>query len=302
MEKSNVEPCLAVLGSPSILAQENQKKDRFMSRIILEEAIRRMTVEGWCVLDSVIPPDEVQGVRDAILEIAQLGPDADKPRIGIGGLVAKTRNFAPYVAEERLLGVARARLGTPVRISMTHGIVTRPGYGRANWHGDWPFSLRQDQSVLHPYPSDVPMHITTLWALTEFSSATGGTAIVPGSHRFGNNPSGDNGYDENVAAPSELQPCLEPGDVLMIDSRIWHTNGDNISNQTRVGMAVRYPPWLLKINVRTAGRSQYERAIAEPGQRGDDVIPITPEQYEALPEQAKPLLRHIVIGQKVKTV
>ncbi len=271
-----------------------------MARVSVDEAIRRVSVEGWCVLDSVIPPGEVAGVREAVLEVSRRERDADKPRIGIGGLIAKTQAFAPYVAEERLLGVAHARLGTPVRISMTHGIVTAPGYGRANWHGDWPFSLRQDQKVLHPYPIDAPMHITTLWALTEFSAATGGTAIVPGSHRFGNNPSGDNGYGEHEPVPSELQPHMDPGDVLMIDSRIWHTNGDNISDRTRVGMAVRYAPWWYNIHVLTAGMRQYEEGAAERGLRADDVIPITPEQYESLPDPVKPLLRHIVIGQKVR--
>ncbi len=271
-----------------------------MPNVSVDEAIRRVTVEGWCVLDSVIPPAEVGGVREAVLDVSRREPDAGKPRIGIGGLIAKTQAFAPYVAEERLLGVAHARLGAPVRISMTHGIVTAPGYGRANWHGDWPFSLRQDQKVLHPYPADAPMHVTTLWALTEFSAATGGTAIVPGSHRFGNNPSGDNGYGEHAPAPSELQPHLDPGDVLMIDSRVWHTNGDNVSDRTRVGMAVRYAPWWFNIHVLTPGLSQYERTMGERGTRGDDVMPITPEQYTALPDAVKPLLRHVVIGQKVR--
>ena len=269
-------------------------------RVSVEEAIRRVAVEGWCVLDSVIPPDKVANVRDAVLEVSRKGPDAGKPRIGIGGLIAKTQEFAPYIAEERLLGVAHARLGKPIRISMTHGIVTEPGYGRANWHGDWPFSLRQDTKVLHPYPIDVPMHITTLWALTEFSENTGGTLIVPGSHRFRNNPSGDNGYGEHETVPSEMQPRMEPGDVLMIDSRVWHTNGDNVSNNTRVGMAVRYAPWWFNIHVLTAGLSQYEQAAVASGVRGDDVIPLTPAQYERLPDRLKPLLRHAVIGYKVQ--
>ena len=86
----------------------------------------------------------------------------------------------------------------------------------------------------------------------------------------------------------------------MIDSRVWHTNGDNISDRTRVGMAVRYAPWWYNIHVLTAGIRQYEQGATERGLRADDVIPITPEQYESLPGPVKPLLRHIVVGQKVQ--
>ena len=111
-------------------------------------------------------------------------PDADKPRIGIGGLITKTQAFAPYVVDERMLGVAHARLGMPVRISMTHGIVTAPGYGCANV----PFSQRQDQNVVHPYPIDAPMHITTLWMLTHAPADAGATLIASGSHRTHDNP------------------------------------------------------------------------------------------------------------------
>ena len=65
-------------------------------------------------------------------------------------------------------------------------------------------------------------------------------------------------------------------------------------------MAVRYAPWWFNVHVLTAGLSQYERTMAERGVRGDDVMPITPDQYAALPAAVQPLLRHVVIGQKVR--
>ena len=65
-------------------------------------------------------------------------------------------------------------------------------------------------------------------------------------------------------------------------------------------MAVRYAPWWFNIHVLTAGLRQYEQAAVASGVRGDDVIPLTPAQYERLPDRLKPLLRHAVIGYKVQ--
>ena len=49
----------------------------------------------------------------------------------------------------------------------------------------------------------------------------------------------------------------------------------------------------------TPGLAEFERMAAETGDRASDVVPISREIYDALPEKAKPLFRHIVIGQRV---
>ncbi len=263
--------------------------------------VERVRREGWCAVRGVIPPTEVAVVYRAVMEVAEREWEQHSVngRLGIGGLIAKTQAMVPYVLDERLLGTAEALFGPKVRISMTHGIVTDPGYERTNWHGDWPFSLGNPYQIPAPYAADQPVKITTLWALTPFNATTGGTLIVPGSHTAGNNPGGDIGYDISEPVASEMQPELEPGDVLVIDSRTWHTNGTNRSDGQRVGMAVRYAAWWYNVHQITPGLAEFEQMAAETGDRASDVVPISREIYDALPEKAKPLFRHIVIGQRV---
>lgn len=262
------------------------------------EQVRR---EGWCAVRGVIPRAEVDAVYRSVMEVAEREWDKHSVngRLGIGGLIAKTQVMVPYLLDDRLLGAAEALFGPKVRVSMTHGIVTDPGYERTNWHADWPFSLGNPYHVPAPYAADQPIKITTLWALTSFNAITGGTLIVPGSHTAGNNPGGDIGYDVYQPVASEMQPDLEPGDVLVIDSRTWHTNGTNHSDVRRVGMAVRYAAWWYNVHQITPGLAEFERMAAEAGDRASDVVPITREIYGDLPEKAKPLFRHIVIGQGV---
>ena len=85
----------------------------------------------------------------------------------------------------------------------------------------------------------------------------------------------------------------------MFDSRIWHTNGANKSNTNRIAVIARYAAWWFNLNNLIPGLSDYEIEAAEKGTRADDVVPITSELYEQLPDKTKPLFRHIIIGTKI---
>ena len=205
------------------------------------------------------------------------------------------QSFAPYLADARIMGVTEGLFGKHVRISMTTGILLEPSYERANLHADFPFGQGYDWRIPAPYP-DAPILLTSLWMLTPFTLENGATVIVPGTHRANNNPSGDVGYN---AQSSEIQATGAAGSVLLFDSRLWHTNGSNRSNATRVAIAVRYAAWWFNLNSLIPGLSDYETQAEETGTRSDDVVPISQATYDALPENVKPLFRHIVIGQQV---
>ena len=270
-------------------------------QVTLDDAVRRVRYEGWCALDAVIPPDQVAAVRDEVVRIGEAQrPKEWDGRDHIDALINKTQVFAPYVTDHRILGVAEALFGPHVRISMTHGHTQAPGYTRNNWHGDWPFSLTQDSIIKAPYTQRQPVHVTTLWALTGFNSETGGTVIVPGSHTAGNSPGGDLDYDQFQPIASERQPEMQPGDVLVFDSRMWHTNGTNHSDELRVSMAVRYAPWWLNVLSVVPGLAEYEETVRRrDGLRAHDVMGMSREVFDALPAEAQTLFRHMLVGQRV---
>ena len=256
------------------------------------ESLRRLRMDGWCVIEGVIPDAEVGDVRRSIVETAERHGTGGI-RNAVRGLIAYDQSVAPYLTDGKVIGVAEAVLGPHVRASMTTALVTKQGEVRGNWHSDWPFGQTQRRHFEAPYP-DVPAHLTTIWMLTPFTSGGGGTLLVPGSHRASGNPSGDVGVDAFAPYPTEIQAVGAAGSVLMFDSRLWHSSAANTSQETRVAVVVRWAPWWLNLNPLVPGTAEYEALAEETGERPDDVGLIDREAYGSLPDAAKPLFRHIL--------
>ena len=261
----------------------------------VDEIVLHLKLDGWCVIDGVIPGDKVDTIRERVESTAS-EPDNPAAPKGIGfaaGLISREQSFAPYLADRRILGAAEAFFGPHVRISFTSAIINKPGNARGGWHSDWPFNQKNAAHIPAPYP-DAVMHLTTIWMLSPFSPETGGTLLVPGSHRPDNNPTGDNGIDPSAPYATEMQATGDPGSVLIFDSRMWHATATNRGDQPRVGMAVRYAPWWLNLDPLMPGSVDRARIADETGISNPEVLPVPPHVYESLPEDVKPLFRHWV--------
>ena len=270
----------------------------------IDDYVKRIQIEGWCVVNNVIPEHEVKKIKESIINTATSQPEAPiNGRQAVRGLIAYDQSIAPYLSDDRIMAINEAFFGHHVRISMTTGVILEPGYPRADGnggglHSDYPFGQGYDFRVPAPYP-DAPLLLTSLWMLTPFTKKNGGTVLVPGSHKAENNPTGNSRLVLESTHPSEIQAEGDPGSVLLFDSRIWHTNGANKSNTNRIAVIARYAAWWFNLNNLIPGLSDYEIEAAEKGTRADDVVPITSELYEQLPDKTKPLFRHIIIGTKI---
>ena len=254
---------------------------------------RQIDAEGWCVIEAVIPADEVQPVKESVLASAARHklPDARGSLDKVSGLINFDQSFAPYLAEPRLLSLCEELLGEHARISYTTCMVTHPGNGRGAWHADWPFNQNNAGHVRAPYADQV-MHVTTIWMLTPFTAETG-TLIVPRSHRQNNNPSGDNGVPADEPHPDELTVSGDAGSVLVMDSRLWHAISPNRSAEARVALPIRFAPWWLNLDSLRPGSD--ERARLTAGGQSENMTPLVPaDVFARLPECVKPLFRHWV--------
>ena len=263
--------------------------------ISIDEALLHLRVDGFFLLDAVIPAGEVDAVRRSVEATV-----ASKGRTTLiqgaktcKGLINYDQSIAEYLADERIMGIAESLLGPHVRISMTTAAINYPGNEPGKWHADWPFNHENAGHVPMPYP-DAVMHLTTIWMLSPFTRENGGTFVVPGSHRSSTNPTGDIGVDRLKPYPTEIQATGDAGSVLVLDSRLWHRVATNRSDRPRVGAPVRYAPWWLNLDVLMPGSDERARMVDETGLKENEVVPIDPDVYAALPENAKPLLRHWV--------
>lgn len=252
---------------------------------------------GYCIIEDVIPADRVGEVCDSVLATVadHNRPDAPANRGAVSGLINHTQAFASYLAEPRLLGVARELLGEHTRVSFTSTIISYPGAERLGWHADWPYNQHNAGHIPIPYP-DATIHLTSIWMLTDFTAANGATLIVPGSHRERNNPTGNNGVALLEPHPDEVHIEGRAGTVMVMDSRVWHATPSNDSDETRVGLAIRWAPWWLNLDVLMPGSDERRRLVDETGLVDNQVPAVDPEVFRNLPTAVQPLFRHWVRG------
>ena len=262
---------------------------------IVRQALMHLDLQGWYVLEDVIPADRVGEICQHVEEtVSRHGTGKNIQGLGSRkGLLAFDQSFAPYLADPRILGVTEALFGSHYRISFTTAHISYPGNQRGKLHADWPFNQHNAGHIPAPYP-DAVQHLTTLWMLSPFTEETGATIIVPGSHRYPNNPTGDIGVETMAAFPSEIRATGDAGSVLLFDSRLWHATASNESDGRRISMIVRYIPWWLDTRVLMPGTRARRAMVDEPGLPENEIPPVKPDVYDRLPETVKPLYRHWV--------
>jgi len=111
-------------------------------------------------------------------------------------------------------------------LHLMNGIITSPGFehNQASFHRDFP----------KPFVANRPLSINIFYALTEFNKATGGTWLVPGSHKLVDFPS------KSIIEKNKIQLTCGPGDVLVFDSMLIHASGINTSEDDRYSLNTQF--------------------------------------------------------------
>ena len=258
----------------------------------LAQRIEHLRSEGYCILENVIPSDEVDALRDSVLATAD-SEAYNESRDFIGN----NRDFPRYVGSERVLGLVDSMLGRFARIAFTGPIIRQSRDKRGSWHSDWPFGAGGAAYIPEPYP-DVVAYMTSIWMLTPFSAETGGTLIIPRSHTWRIDPLGGNGPAANESHPDEIHVTGNPGSVMIFDSRMWHAKPNNDAGTRRVAVRVCFAPWWLNLDVLDPNSADGQRMASVAGAGRATASPAMPkiprEAFESFPENVKPLYYHWV--------
>ena len=270
--------------------------------------IARVKQQGFTVIENVIPPELVAAIREDVVEAVRTieaewaGLDESNwkrcPPGGPPGIsqLAHLPSLAPYFGDERMLGVARGLLDPHLRIAQCEavgGTIRQPNDERPlfrAWHSDWPHDLTagpHSGSIAQPFP-DLTMALSTVWYLNDASPESGGTWVVPYSHRDLRNPRGVlDTIDENAPIPGEVQITAPAGSVYVQDTRCWHSIAANPGPTTRVGVVVIYAPWWLNL----------EFSRGQTGFAGANTARMPWAAFAQLPPSVQALVRHRAEGE-----
>ncbi|MEM7133017.1 MAG: phytanoyl-CoA dioxygenase family protein [Chloroflexota bacterium] len=217
--------------------------------------------------------------------------------------------YAQHLASPYVVDVARRVLDDHLRIAQLHtrfietdkadgtpgGFGAVKYRGRADtreWHTDWPHDLsaygagdpgKNVGCIRRPFPN-VAMCLVMIWYLTDVDEESGGTWVVPGSHKDERNPRGPaDGMTVTAPIPGDMQVSAPAGSVYIQDSRSWHSSAmHNPSGRDRIAIVNRWCPWWLSVD------DYAPRGI-------DNTVcnPLSHAEYLALPAALQPFMRHL---------
>ncbi len=198
----------------------------------IERHLEEIAEQGFTLLESVIEPELVEALNDALLRLEResgASPGANlfegDHTIRIYNLLARDRVFERVPVHAAVLPIVERVLDPGCLISSLSSISIDPGEDAQPIHAD-------DTLIDLPRPHQAVV-CNSMWALTDFTAENGATRVVPGSHRLPEKPEFGQYYD-SVAAE------MPKGSVLIWNGSLWHGGGANGSSRRRVGIAMNY--------------------------------------------------------------
>jgi ectoine hydroxylase-related dioxygenase (phytanoyl-CoA dioxygenase family) len=198
-----------------------------------DDVVASLREHGCAVVDELVPPawlDDVATELAPFVEATPFGPDdfSGRRTRRTGGLVARSPSSHRLVQHPLVLAAVAGLLadGTGFQLHLTQLIGIGPGEPAQPVHRDqWAFDF-------FPFPPGYEAQCNTIWAMTDFTEANGGTRVIPGSHRH------DDGLRYSVEDTEAVE--MGKGSVLLYTGSLYHGGGPNSSASVRRGVNITY--------------------------------------------------------------
>ena len=183
---------------------------------------------GYCIIEDVLDATVAAKIDVQARRFMQGGYGY----ANLEGALTCLPALAPLCEEPIVLAIGQHFFGEPFYLA--NNVCMKwcpPGTERGKWHVDWPLG-----HMPQPYPA-WPVLLQTMWMLTDFTDSNGATWVVPGSHRQGRPPKGEE------ATANRLVIEGKAGSLLVWLGGLWHCSGVNTtSDQHRMGANIAYIP------------------------------------------------------------
>ncbi|KAG9775410.1 hypothetical protein KCU88_g5102, partial [Aureobasidium melanogenum] len=187
--------------------------------------------EGWCVIPDVLTKDETKHVLERLWKAKEASEkqgdptrleflDPNPSNVRVFYLMQLDEIFMELIQHPTAIDMVQSVLGPEFLISNFTANIARPGSRSMGLHSD--------MSLVVPDPWKEVWALNVIWCLTDVYFENGATLYIPGSNKWE--------YESQI--PRNAKQLLKPfeakaGSILVMDGRVWHTSGANISQEDR---------------------------------------------------------------------
>jgi ectoine hydroxylase-related dioxygenase (phytanoyl-CoA dioxygenase family) len=193
--------------------------------------VEEVRVLGYSVLENLFPRDELEKCKSRIDKVyrvqeEELGRDrmAEISEMNVArALLVYDDYFLKMIVHETIQKIVKLFLGDYFIINLQNAIISLPDetHHQSSWHRDLPYQN---------FVISQPIAINAFYCIDDFSSETGGTELVPYTHKMETLPS-----DDFIGRHKVALHC-PAGSVVIFDSMLLHRAGFNSSRNIRRGV------------------------------------------------------------------
>ncbi len=197
-----------------------------------DKSVEEIRITGYSVVPAVLSDSELEVIRKKLDELyeeqaREAGGEEHLREINdahvVRLLLAYDEYFLGVATLPVVLTIVERLLGDYYVIAQQNGLINPPNV--ENYQIPW----HRDLSYQH-FVSSRPLAISALFCIDDFSQETGGTFLLPGSHKIEAFPS------QEFVEKNERCVTAKAGSALVFDSMLYHRAGRNYSQSERRGL------------------------------------------------------------------
>jgi len=206
----------------------------------LETHLENIENLGYTIIENVIDKQECKKIASKLdkfneEQIKEFGEARLKELHEWGtirALIEKDDYFQQTILNEKVFEIIKNILGDSAILHLHNGIVLSPNidHQQSQFHRD----IEKD------FFTEKPLSLNAFWAIDDFNEESGGTWIVPHTHKFKKWP------QKKYLDKNAIQVHTSAGSVLVFDSRIMHRSGSNKSSNFRRALNHQYTKPFMK--------------------------------------------------------
>ena len=221
----------------------------------VDDVVENVRTVGYAVVEEVISPSFIQTTRDSMYRTFEaIRRDVGEERLVRAGEIGVLRlmmKYDPHLFKfleiPEVLALIDKLVSNTAILHLQNGFILpsspngqMPDIFQHRFHQDFP-------RVLNGYVAS----INIMFAIDEFSTQTGATLVVPGTHQSMTIP------DHEYLAKNAIAVECPAGSMVVFDSTLWHAAGTNTSGKDRLAINHQFTRSFIKQQI------DYVRALGD---------------------------------------